>query len=65
MKTAKIKTADGECILTLREVKHPKSGKLVEYFSISDGLNVSGVFLGKDSKEEMYKFLKGEKKNGK
>lgn len=55
-----IKTFDGECVVTLRKAKHSKTGKMVDYLSFSDGLNATGVFLGKDTKKEIVEFISGK-----
>ena len=54
-----IKTFDGECVLTLRKVKHSKEGEMRDYLSLSDGLNATGIFLGPKTKEAIIKFLGG------
>lgn len=60
-----IPTFDGSLIVTERKVKHPKSKEMVDYISFSDGMSVSGVFLGKETKKELSKFLnKKESKDG-
>ena len=60
-----IKTFDGTLIVTESKVRHPKSKEMVDYLSFSDGMSVSGVFLDKNTKKELSKFLnKKESKDG-
>ncbi len=65
MKKEVIKTFDGSLIVTEMKVKHPKNGDMVDYLSFSNGQDVTGVFLDKETKKELSKFLnKKEAKDG-
>ena len=50
----------GEIKLTMQKLKHPKSGKVVDYFIISDGLNSTGVYIDKNTAEGIIRFLGGK-----
>tara|TARA_R110002012_G_C11437240_1_gene590125 strand:- start:72 stop:326 length:255 start_codon:yes stop_codon:yes gene_type:complete len=59
-----IKTLNGNLIVTESKVKHQKSGDLLDYLSFSNGQDVCGVFMDKNTKKELSKFLnKKEPKN--
>lgn len=57
MKKEVITTFDGNLIVTEMKVKHPKNGEMTDYISFSNGQDVCGVFLGKETKKELSKFL--------
>lgn len=64
MKSETIKTMNGVLIVNETKVKHQKSGEMMDYLSFSNGQDVTGVFLGEDTKKELAEFLNTkEKKN--
>ena len=65
MRTETISASGQNLIVSEGEIRHPKSGELVNYLSFSNGQDVCGVFLSTDTKKELVKFLnKKEVKNG-
>jgi len=65
MSKEEIKTLDGKLIVTESKVKHHTSGQMLDYLSFSNGQDVCGIYLGKETKKELSKFLnKKEAKNG-
>lgn len=56
-RTVEIKTHSGKLIVTEREALHGKSKKMLPYLSFSDGQNAMGVYLDKETKKELSKFL--------
>lgn len=52
-----IQAIGGKLIVTERKIKHHKSGELQDYLSFSNGQDVCGVFLDKNTKADLVKFL--------
>ncbi len=64
MKKEVIKALSGNLIVTESKVKH-QNGDMLDYISFSNGQDVCGVFLDKETKKELSKFLnKKESKDG-
>lgn len=59
-----LKTYDGECIVTHREMNHPKSKEKAMYLSFSNGQDVCGFYIGKDTIKDLVKAIshKGERR---
>lgn len=65
MRTENIKSLNATLTVTESKIKHQKSGEMLDYLSFSNGQDVCGVFLDKETKKELSKFLnKKETKNG-
>lgn len=60
-RTEEIDSVDGKIYLTERELKHPKSGKMTNYISLSDGTNVAGVYINEKARKEIIRFLTPKK----
>lgn len=65
-RTTTIDVTGGKMHLTERKLKHPQTGKMANYVSFSNGMDVSGVYLNDKAKKEIAKWLtsKGEETNG-
>lgn len=52
------KAADGDAVrVSIQDIKHHKSGKMIPYFSVSNGVSVTGFFVSDESMEKMYSVL--------
>jgi len=58
MRKTSIPGIKGELIVTESEIMDRKTGAKTPYLSFSDGLNACGVYLNKDTKAELVKWLK-------
>ncbi len=68
MRTEEFDAMGQKLHVTEKEIRHPKSGKLENYLSFSNGQDVAGVFIAKDKSEalrtKIAKFLTTKEKKG-
>lgn len=64
-KSAKIKTLNGELFISIRTLAHPKDAdQKAVYLSFSNGMDVAGVYLDKNTQKEIVEFLSEKKRPG-